>query len=116
MLKEEMTMKYSFRIQWSEEDEAFVATSAEFPGLSAFGETHQEALREAETALELMIETYQASGIPLPKPKPQLELTDSFQVSLPVALHHQAAALAQSKGISLHSLVCEAVKERVAAN
>ena len=58
-------MKCSFRIQWSDEDEAFVATSAEFPGLSAFGETYQEALHEAETALELMIETYQASGIPL---------------------------------------------------
>jgi predicted RNase H-like HicB family nuclease len=108
-------MKYSFRIQWSDEDEAFVATSTEFPGLSAFGDTHQEALREAETALELMIETYQASGLPLPAPKQQLELTESFQVSLPITLHRQAAALAQSKGVSLHSLVCDAVKERVTA-
>lgn len=108
-------MKYSFRIQWSDEDESLVATSAEFPGLSAFGETHQEALREAETALELMIETYQASGLPLPKPKPQFELTEPFQVSLPLTLHRQAVALAQSKGVSLHALVCDAVKERVAA-
>ena len=108
-------MKYSFRIQWSDEDESFVATSAEFPGLSAFGDTYHEALSEAETALELMIETYQESGLPLPAIKPQHELTDPFQVNLPLALHRQAAAFAQSKGVSLQALVCDAVKERVAA-
>ncbi len=108
-------MKYSFRIQWSDEDESFVATSAEFPGLSAFGDTYQEALSEAETALELMIETYQASGLPLPELKPQLEFTEAFPVSLPLALHRQATALAQSKGVSLHTLVCDVIRERVAA-
>lgn len=107
--------KYSFRIQWSEEDGAYLATSAEFPGLSAFGENYQEALQEAEIALGLMVETYQASGLPLPAPKPSLELAETLPVSLPLSLQRQALAVAQSKGVSLQTLVCEAVSESVLA-
>jgi predicted RNase H-like HicB family nuclease len=61
--------KYAIHIFWSQEDEAFIAVCQEFPGLSAFGETREEALREAQNALDLMIETYKENGIPLPEPK-----------------------------------------------
>jgi predicted RNase H-like HicB family nuclease len=64
-----MKDKYTLQIFWSEEDEAFVAVCQEFSGLSAFGETREEALREAQIALDLMIETYQKNNLPLPQPK-----------------------------------------------
>ncbi|MBA2606042.1 MAG: type II toxin-antitoxin system HicB family antitoxin [Acidobacteria bacterium] len=64
-----MKNKYALQIFWSEEDEAFVAICQEFPGLSAFGETREEALCEAQIALDLMIETYQYKGISLPEPQ-----------------------------------------------
>ncbi|MGC2235038.1 MAG: type II toxin-antitoxin system HicB family antitoxin [Pyrinomonadaceae bacterium] len=67
-----MNNKYTLQIFWSEEDEAFVAICNEFPGLSAFGETREDALREAQTALDLMIKTYREKDIPLPQPKPIL--------------------------------------------
>ena len=61
--------KYAIQIFWSEEDEAFVAVCREFPGLSAFGDTREEALREAQIALDLMIETYREKGFSLPEPQ-----------------------------------------------
>ncbi len=64
-----MKNKYTFQISWSEEDEAFIAICREFPGLSAFGSSHEDALREAQTALDVMVETYKEKGIPLPEPK-----------------------------------------------
>lgn len=64
-----MQNKYTFQIFWSEADEAFVAICGEFPGLSAFGETHEDALREAQLALDLMVEAYKEKGLPLPEPK-----------------------------------------------
>ncbi len=67
-----MNNKYAIQIFWSEEDEAFVAVCREFPGLSAFGETREEALHEAQIALDLMIETYRANDISLPEPQPIL--------------------------------------------
>ncbi|CAN5861366.1 type II toxin-antitoxin system HicB family antitoxin [soil metagenome] len=63
-----MNNKYTIQIFWSDEDEAFVAVCQEFPGLSAVGETREEALKEAQIALDLMIETYQSKNIPLPEP------------------------------------------------
>lgn len=67
-----MNNKYTIQIFWSSEDEAFAAICQEFPGLSAFGETREEALREAQIALDLMIETYRAKGIHLPEPQNML--------------------------------------------
>lgn len=64
-----MKNKYTIQIFWSAEDEAFVAVCQEFPGLSAFGETREEALNEAQIALDLMIETYRSKNIPLPEPQ-----------------------------------------------
>ncbi|MCY7376771.1 MAG: type II toxin-antitoxin system HicB family antitoxin [Pyrinomonadaceae bacterium] len=64
-----MSNKYAIQIFWSDEDEAVVAVCREFPGLSAFGETREEALREAQIALDLMIENYQSKGISLPEPQ-----------------------------------------------
>lgn len=63
-----MKNKYAIHIFWSDEDEGFIAVCNEFSGLSAFGETREQALIEAQVALESMIETYRASGLPLPEP------------------------------------------------
>jgi hypothetical protein len=41
-----MANRYSFNIEWSDEDEEYIATCPAFPGLSAFGETEEEALSE----------------------------------------------------------------------
>ncbi len=60
--------KYSFQLQYSEEDGGYIALSPEFSGLSAFGVTPEEAIREAETALELFIEEYSKQKIQLPEP------------------------------------------------
>jgi len=47
-----MNNRYPFNIEWSEEDQEYVATCPAFPGLSAFGESEEEALREGKIALE----------------------------------------------------------------
>ncbi len=60
--------KYSFRVQYSEEDGGYIALSPEFPGLSAFGETPEEAIRESATALELLIEADSEQKKALPEP------------------------------------------------
>ncbi len=63
-----MKNKYTLQMFWSEEDEGYIVVCQEFSGFSAFGETREEALHEAQIALDLMIETYQQKNIPLPKP------------------------------------------------
>lgn len=49
-------LPYSMHIHWSPKDNAFIATSEEFPGLSAFGNTHEQAAHEAQVAMQLFLE------------------------------------------------------------
>jgi len=63
-----METKYTIHIFWSDEDEGFIAVCDEFPGLSAFGDSRERALHEAQVALDLMIDHYRSTGQPLPEP------------------------------------------------
>lgn len=69
--------KYAIEIFFSEEDEGYIAIVPELPGCSAFGETPEEALREAGIAVELWLETARNDGIPIPIPKGK-ELLSEF--------------------------------------
>jgi predicted RNase H-like HicB family nuclease len=110
-----MVNKYSFNIAWSEEDQEYVATCPAFPGLSALGETEEEALAEAKAALNLFIKTCQEKGITLPEPQLADGYSGQFRVRLPKSLHRQAAQLAATDGESLNQLVVRAVEARVGA-
>lgn len=60
--------RYSMLIQWSEEDQAFIVTLPEFPNCRTHGATYEEAVKNGQEVLELVIESYREEGIPLPEP------------------------------------------------
>ncbi|MGH9754891.1 MAG: type II toxin-antitoxin system HicB family antitoxin [Blastocatellia bacterium] len=106
---------YSFHLLWSVEDEAYIATCPEFPGLSAFGETPEQAISEGRRALKLMIETYKESGLALPEPKLAHEHSGQFRIRIPKSLHRQAAELAEKEGVSLNQFVTTCIAMGVGA-
>jgi predicted RNase H-like HicB family nuclease len=61
---------YSFAVWWSVEDEEWVATCLEIPGLSGLGDTADAALGELQTAIRAWLEHLQSEGIDAPKPGP----------------------------------------------
>lgn len=61
--------KYEIIIYWSDEDQAFVAEVPELPSCMAHGNTHEEALTNAKTAMQLWIDTAREFGDPVPEPK-----------------------------------------------
>lgn len=65
-------MKYGVILQWSAEDEAFIAEVPELPGCAADGETYQEALSNVEVIIDEWIETAQSLGRSIPEPRGRL--------------------------------------------
>lgn len=64
-----MNPRYSIVIQWSDEDQKYVVSLPEFgPYAHTHGETYEEALKNAQEVLELLIEDHQARGATLPTP------------------------------------------------
>jgi predicted RNase H-like HicB family nuclease len=53
---------FSMLIQWSEEDNVFVVTLPEFDHCKTHGSTYEEAVKNAEEVLELLVEAYSAEG------------------------------------------------------
>ena len=61
--------KYEIIIYWSNEDEAFIAEAPELPGCVAHGDSHENALLNIKTAMELWIKTAKEFNDPVPAPK-----------------------------------------------
>jgi predicted RNase H-like HicB family nuclease len=64
-----MSYKYEVIVYWSEEDQVFVAEVPELPGCAAHGHTPEDALREAQEAIALWLDTAREFGDPIPEPK-----------------------------------------------
>ena len=65
-----MDYRYTIVIQWSDEDKCFVVSLPEWGEFChTHGDTYEEALKNAQEVLELLIETYQEEGQTLPETK-----------------------------------------------
>lgn len=74
-------MKYTIVIQWSDEDQCFVVILPEFNTIMqpvTHGDTYEEALKNAQEVLELLVESAVEDGESLPEP---LTVGKSFQVA-----------------------------------
>lgn len=74
---------YFISIFYSEEDGGYIADIPDLRFCSAFGETPEEALREALIAKEAWLEAAQASGKPIPQPTYRPAI---YQLAKPSAL------------------------------
>lgn len=97
--------KYSFHVAWSDEDEAYVAISPEFEGVTAFGSTVNAAIKEANAALKLAMDVYAEKGWPLPEPSKISEYSGQFRLRLPKKTHARLAQQAAEEGVSLNTHV-----------
>ncbi len=62
-------LKYEIIIHWSRSDNCFIADVLELPGCMAHGNSQEEALRNAQQAVRLWIDTALEFGDPVPEPK-----------------------------------------------
>jgi predicted RNase H-like HicB family nuclease len=60
--------RYEIIIFWSDEDESFVADVPELPGCMAHGASHEGALKNAQEAMVLWLETALELGRAVPPP------------------------------------------------
>jgi predicted RNase H-like HicB family nuclease len=64
-----MNYNYEIILNWSDDDNVFVATVPELPGCMAHGDTEEEARRQINLAMELWVDTAREFRRPIPQPK-----------------------------------------------
>jgi antitoxin HicB len=65
-----MNNQYTIIIQWSKEDNCYVVSLPEWGEYChTHGDTYEEALKNAQEVIEMLIESYLEDGEPLPEPQ-----------------------------------------------
>ena len=102
---------YSMRVEWSPEDEIYIASCPEMGDLAAHGADPHGAVKELSEALQLAISTYEEEGWELPEARTARRFSGQFRVRLPESLHAWLAEKADREGVSLNTLVVAKLSE-----
>jgi predicted HicB family RNase H-like nuclease len=97
--------KYTYRVQWSEEDGEFVGLCAEFPSLSWLAKTDDEAFHGIKTVVRDVVADMARNTEALPEPLGMRQYSGIFKVRIPPNLHRRLAVEAAESGVSLNRLV-----------
>jgi len=88
-------------------DGDWLAHFVELPGVSACGDTPEEALSELKVAWDAMKASYKKHGESIPVAPSQKEYSGQFNVRIDRRVHRNLAVEAATVGISLNALVAE---------
>ncbi|MGL1891585.1 MAG: type II toxin-antitoxin system HicB family antitoxin [Spirochaetaceae bacterium] len=94
--------KYTYRIEWSVEDNTHIAKCLEFPSLLTHGNTAQEALKEIEIVVSETISWMLEDGETIPEPLSARKYKGNLTLRVPPELHK--------------ALVLKSLEERVSIN
>ena len=105
MKNRELIDKYTYRVEWSEEDNTHIAKCLEFPSLMAHGATSVDALNELEVVVTETIEWMKADGDEIPEPFGLKKYKGNLTLRVPPELHKNLAIKSAEEGISINKYI-----------
>ena len=97
--------RYSMQLFFSEEDNEYVALVPEFPHLSALAATPDDAVREAQVAVEAFLEDMVEAGEEPPPPQVLEGFSGQIRLRMPRSLHRRLSGRARMEGVSLNTMI-----------
>jgi len=97
--------KYTYKVEWSEEDDAFVAFCVEFPSLAAHGKSPAKALEEIMYVVKCAVKDMQENGEEVPEPVSAKTYKGRIPLRIPPALHKRLALRAFRSELSLNEFL-----------
>lgn len=101
--------RYSYRVIWSSEDEAFVGQVAEFPSLSYIDESQQDTLRGIVEIVEGALAILEDEGRPLPIPYGERRYSGHLSLRIPPEQHRRVALEAAEAHVSVNKLIASRI-------
>lgn len=108
--------KYEYTIQYSEEDNKYIAKVTEFPYLSADGGTPSEAFAEIVTVVNGAVEILSSEGREAPVPISEREYRGNISLRLSPETHRLAIARARVEGCSLNQFLTSIIERNLYAS
>lgn len=108
-----LSLPWSYRFEWSDEDNCYVASIAELKGCMSDGATIEEAAEMIKDALKSYITASLHFNDNIPEPLKPVDYKGKIPYRTTPDKHYQLAKRAKSLGISINSLIDEAVTEKL---
>lgn len=104
-MKNNIVEKYSYRVEWSEEDATYLSSCAELPTLQAHGKTMELALKHIKQAVKATVAWMQEEKEPLPDPFGTRQFKGHLTLRTSPDVHRKLAVLAAEQKISINQFI-----------
>ena len=101
--------KYSYRVEWSEEDQRFIGRCIEFPSLGAHGKTKEKALKEISNVVSETINWLEEEKEEIPVPLSMKKYSGRLTLRLPPEIHKMIEMNAALEGISINRYILSTI-------
>jgi len=95
---------YTYRVEWSSEDDEYVGLCSEFPSLSNLHKKQLTALSGIIDLVEDVVNDMQENGEDVPTPFSEKKYSGKFQIRITPEQHRNLAIKASEEGVSLNHL------------
>jgi predicted HicB family RNase H-like nuclease len=110
MMKDDIANKYTYRVEWSEEDGVHIARCLEFSSLSAHGKSPEAALSELKSVVSHSIEWLKEAGESVPAPYGQTRYKGNLTLRIPPSVHRSLVIRSAEEGVSLNQYILSLIK------
>ena len=94
--------KYTFRVEWSEEDIVHIAYCLEMPSLKAHGKTPEQAFHEVQSVVSDAIAWMKKEGEEIPEPLSLRKYKGNLTLRVPPEVHKKLVIASTEAGVSLN--------------
>ena len=101
----ELTEKYTYRVEWSEEDKTHIARCLEFPSLMAHEDTIEGALKEIKEVVLSTIEWMDAENARIPEPFGMKRFKGNLTLRVPAEVHKNLVIKSAEEGVSVNQYI-----------
>jgi predicted HicB family RNase H-like nuclease len=105
MESHKISEKYTYRVEWSEEDQLHIGRCLEFPSLAAHGNTVEYALKEIEKVVEETIVWMQEENEEIPEPFGLKRYKGNLTLRIPAELHRNLSIKSAEEGVSVNQYI-----------
>ena len=100
-----ITEKYTYRVEWSEEDQLHIARCLEFPSLAAHSKTVGGALKEIEKVVEEAIAWIKEENEEIPEPFGLKKYKGNLTLRVPAEVHRKLSIKSAEEGVSVNQYI-----------
>ena len=109
-----MSDRYTYRVEWSAEDDAYLGRCLEFPSLGAHGASAQEALSEIESVVADSVQWMLEDGETPPESLGSATFKGNILFRSTPETHRELSTRAQEAGVSLNQYLQSLVQRHLA--